>query len=282
MHSTSPFLRRRLAYVTLSLSAAASAPLAAQTVSYAQGTFNAADWDQVAPTQTGAFSLSLGVGGGGNFWFITQSAPAGNATGAVQSVLINRLFTYNPATNGALSVINFSFDLLGVSTVNFGGAGFGFFRPVIRQGGVIFSVANTNAAPTLGVNSTRTFAHRATDNWIARSPGDLRIPDFSATGGVIDFGWRFDGGGNCASGNCIAPSTTTNLDNFSVEVVPTVQSTVPEPSTYALMAFGLIGLLAVARRRRVVTFRNNRGRTTTEVQQTYLITETSFWMAHRP
>jgi len=251
MLTTPQYLRRRAVYATMSLALAASGPLAAQPVSYSQGTFNAADWDQAALVQTGPFTLSVGVGGGGDFWSITQGSPAGNNNGTLQAVQINRLFTYNPATNGALASINFSFDLLGVSTSGISGF-LGFFRPVIRQGDAIFSVSGTNSSPTLGTNSTRTFAHLASDNWVSRIVGDPRLPDFSATGGVIEFGWRFDGGGNCPSGNCNASSFTARLDNYSVQVVPTVQSTVPEPSTYGLMALGLSGIFAVARRRRVV------------------------------
>jgi len=236
----------------MSLALAASGPLAAQPVSYSQGTFNAADWVEAAVVQTDPFTLSVGVGGGGDFWSITQSSPPSSSSGGrLQSVQINRLFTYNPATNGALASINFSFDLFGVSTEGISGF-LGFFRPVIRQGGSIFSVAGTNIRPTLGTNTTHPLAHLASDDWVSRIVDDPRVPDFSATGGVIEFGWRFDGGAGCSGGVCSGSSLTNRLDNYSVQVVPTVQSIVPEPSTYGLMALGLSGLFAVARRRRVV------------------------------
>lgn len=67
-------------------------------------------------------------------------------------------------------------------------------------------------------------------------------PNEVATIGPVTYDLIFDQGSN---GVRIGAEFNT-----SVQAIATVQSTVPEPSTYALMAAGLAGLGLVARRRR--------------------------------
>ena len=64
-----------------------------------------------------------------------------------------------------------------------------------------------------------------------------------------------DGGSNALISNSlnsdgVAGRYVWNVRNGAVEPSPPVTGVVPEPSTYALMATGLIGLVAVSRRRR--------------------------------
>ena len=113
--------------------------------------------------------------------------------------------------------------------------------------------------------------------WMAGNPGtsEDKTMNFFWNGGIVgqvtfiqagtstaNMGWRLFG-----SGNLVATSTTTRLefqstspnafsgpalDDVAVTLVagPPGMSNVPEPSTYALFATGLLGLAGVARRRR--------------------------------
>jgi hypothetical protein len=84
-----------------------------------------------------------------------------------------------------------------------------------------------------------------------------------ANGGAANFelagssvcGAFLDGGSNALISNSlnsdgVAGRYVWNVRNGAVEPSPPVTGVVPEPSTYALMATGLIGLVVVSRRRR--------------------------------
>lgn len=75
----------------------------------------------------------------------------------------------------------------------------------------------------------------------------LSHPDFSATGGVIEFGY--------VRTNTITGAVGTvqdGIDNWSVNVTAS-PSGVPEPASVWLMGVGLAGLLGFGARRRVHT-----------------------------
>jgi hypothetical protein len=229
----------------LLLSAVSSA--AAQNVSYSQGTFKASDWQQVVTRQTngwtGSTDLLTSDGNPGSNWLIKSSRLAPVVTGDIHIANINTLFTYNPGTNGAIAALDFSFDLLGRSSVGYSAPFFGFFSPVIRQNGELYRVSGSGVEPTF-VWATSTFSFTPASSWLSPILGNTSLPDFTSGGGTIEFGYFFAAGGTCPTNNCRETITMASLDNYSVSI-----TAVPEPSTYALMAAGLAGLLVVHRRR---------------------------------
>ena len=89
---------------------------------------------------------------------------------------------------------------------------------------------------SLSVNSTSTaLAYEASSNslWFAEN-GSNRVTNISLTGEVLSTSQVEGLGGNFYGG----------------EIAGGPVSTVPEPSTYALMAFGMAGLGVLAKRRR--------------------------------
>ncbi len=242
----------RVLFVATSLAVGTSA-LSAQAVNYAQGTFPVADWQAVSIEESGGWTGSIvhnTIGGNADsHWEISSGRPFVGGAGNVRLANINTLFTYNPATNGALASLAFSFDVIGKNSFGYGSSFFGFFRPIIRQNGALYSVTSSDIQPT-GNWANYSFLFTSASPWASVIVGNTSLPDFTSAGGIIEFGFRFSGGGTCPSGNCTPAGTAAGLDNYAVTATPvTPSTTVPEPSTYVLMAAGLAGLLLVQRRR---------------------------------
>ena len=88
--------------------------------------------------------------------------------------------------------------------------------------------------------STLSWQLEDTADWRAAG-GSAALPDFSASGAPIHFGYRFGLGTSCSSTfGCTGASSNVGVDNLRIDVVPTATDpgtpgTVPEPPALALL-----------------------------------------------
>lgn len=235
------------------------AALSAQSVSYSQSTFDPLQWSFTTVTTQGSTTTSQvlqDVGGNpGDYWRHRLSTPqlVGNSSVRYRVANMNNTFLYNPTARGALESLTYSFDVLGTASSGFPRPFFGSFVPTLRQNSQFFFLP-TAAQPVSGWSS---FSATSGGNsaWIdPNNQGSALRPDFSALGGEMQFGYIFTLGlVSCPDGpGCFALSIDAGLDNFSVTATAAAPvSTVPEPSTYALMSAGLAAVMFMARRRRL-------------------------------
>jgi len=236
--------RNSLALGAIALSALAGS---AHAVVFFDGVFNNSDWTLTTITNAngvGSAANGFQVPVGGNplqYRRIRHNLVVSGPGGAVIGLHMRGTYSYNPGAQ-AIASINYSED--SINFVNQGGNGQGSGL-VIFQGGnyyvqrspvlvmpyATFNTWQPNAAPGLV----------ASDFW--RIDNSLNLfsgsnPDFSTSGGVMQFGfWR----GN--SGN-FGYQTDCGIDNWRVEIIP-----VPGPAGSAVLA--LSGLIACRRRRAV-------------------------------
>ena len=253
--------RHRLAWAAAALCCAGSAAQAAivSTTVTDVGDMSASDWVQQLLRDTGPTSVSVSAsatgGNGGSFWLHEMTRPQG--FGDSSNVVAN-LFgaaSWNPATQGAVEQIGFALDARGLFSTGIGIPVTGFVRPVIEQGGIVYSVAGTSTQVNVGAawqTISRLFSD--SDNWVdlAGTPGAR--PDFGSSGGVIHFGYRYELGLTCPTFNntagCTAAQTQLGVDNFRVSVGTEVAAAdVPEPPVTALLGVALLGLASAGRRR---------------------------------
>lgn len=235
----------RSALLAALAAAALSAPASAVIV-FNDGVFNPPDWSLTTITNAAGVGSTVSpfqqlTGGNPNqFRRIRHNLVVGTAgNGAVVGVHLNALSFYNPSS-GAIASINYSED--SINFINQGGNGQGSGLAIFQSGRYYiqrtpilimpyagFSTWTANAAPGL----------IASNLWEIDLAGNLfpgNNPDFSVSGGVMQFGfWR----GNSANQNI---QTDCGIDNWHVEITQT-----PAPGAAALAGMG--GLIALRRRR---------------------------------
>ena len=128
----------------------------------------------------------------------------------------------------------------------------GFVRPVVEQGGAVYSVANS----ALSLAALPQFAplewhFEDTDAW-ATIDGVNGL-DFGPAGGALHFGYRWELNTSCSGANgCTALTLFAGVDTFRVDVtpvLPVVPGGVPEPATLLLLLLlAALGAAAASRR----------------------------------
>lgn len=226
----------------------ASAGASQASTTFFDGVFNNADWSLTTYTNPGGFGSSQSglqflVGGNPNEFRLVRNSLSINGANSLDIGLhVHNSFMYDPATSGAITSINYSED--SKNFVNQGGNGQGTGL-VIVQSGKFYAVRSTilvmpysgfsNWAP----NSLSGIV--ASDLWEVTPAGTFLSgsnPDFSASGGVMQFGfYRGNSSGTTTSG---VFNTECGIDNWHVEIVP---------SPGSLAVLGLGGLVAGRRRR---------------------------------
>jgi hypothetical protein len=223
---------------------------AAAAPTFADSTFNLADYTITKSLQSGTGVVSQSASGGnpGSALEIDYTVPAAppftNTYGNIY--FLNNGFTYDPSVDGALSSIAWSMDkkttiLQPSNFVLVNGQSF-----LVLQGGNYYAAA-VGLASTQGVYQTASLTTSFSDfslvtDMAAGTVNSALHPSFAA--GLMEFGFR--------NGYGIGPQTAAQLqvfeDNFSVTLTPAVAA-VPEPQTFALLLPGL-ALLAWTRARR--------------------------------
>lgn len=255
-----PFISRRVTVAFAAALIACGTTANAQAVSYLQQDFpNTGNWvsQQIASTGVHTSNTVDATSLGGNGGSYLQHRYVGTITNPGESLQLrtsyfNTLFTYDPTVAGALDRVEYKFDLRVVAS-SIGAGAVGFIRPVIRQNGKSYSMIGPAAASIAGADwSTVSYTFLGSGQWLTVETPQSS-PDLTSAGGLIEFGYRVDYNFVCSGAQplrCRAPDVTWGLDNFSVEAFA-VNTTVPEPSTWALMLTGCVGLLLIRRRARL-------------------------------
>ncbi len=247
----------RTLFALLALTVVSPGNVSAQAVSYFDGTFGASTWETVVVTPSDRHSVNFVVDGSTGNPFVRHDWAVPSLLGPYTNDLlrvayINHGFTYDPSVNGPLASLNFAFDYRFLNSSFSPTAAVAFFRPVIRQDGVVYSVRSSDVGVSAAnVDFTAAqFGFSSASDWI--DAFDLQIPDFSASGSVIEFGYRFSLSLRCdaqSGSTCSAASSQTAVDNFSVTARPQRFASVPEPSAPLLLAPAVLALAFLTRRR---------------------------------
>ncbi|MBX3379694.1 MAG: hypothetical protein KF805_06340 [Phycisphaeraceae bacterium] len=225
--------------------AVASLAGSAQAVVFFDGIFNNSDWTLTTITNangvgSSANGLQIPVGGNPNqYRRIRNNLLASGPSGAVIGVHMRGTYSYNPG-GGAISVINYSED--SINFINQPGNGQGSGLVIFQGGNYYLQRTPTLVMPYASFNTWQANAAPglvSSDFWQLTLAGNLisgNNPDFSASGGVMQFGfWRGNSGNSSYQTDC-------GIDNWRVEIIP-----VPGPTGSAALA--LAGLVACRRRR---------------------------------
>jgi hypothetical protein len=217
-------------------------------VSFFDGTFNNADWNLTTYTNPNGFGSSqngfqLPVGGNPTqYRLVRNNLVIGGPNSLDMGIHINNTFSYNPGSSGAITSINYSEDSKNFVNQGGGGQGTGL---AIAQGGRFYVVRTTilsmpysgfsNWAPNSlsGIVASDLYEATPAGTFISGSN-----PDFSASGGVMQFG--FFRGNSSGTSTLTQFNTECGIDNWHVDIIPA-------PGAVALLGMG--GLIAGRRRR---------------------------------
>jgi hypothetical protein len=238
-------------FSALAVSAVAFAPISAfaASITFTDSTFNSANYtESPAFTQNGTltydFCASCGLGGVPGLQIIFNSTGSGSDPGFGLIAFINTTFSYNPAVSGAVGSISASVNKILTDSISNPGAG-NTFHPTIEQGGNYYIASIPG--PEIGCCGDNT-----TTGWHTLAQSGLQWDNFEEydflTNSYVAAFPNFDGGPMLFG----LTQLFENPGQFSATAVydPLVitLTTVPEPSTWTLLALGFAGIGVTARR----------------------------------
>lgn len=234
---------QRFSVVCTTLLVAAVTTSAGASVVILDQTFNSADW-----------TVSVVGGAGGATQGATQVATGGNPGSyrqmshdlpAASNIIVWHTYNavgYDPATQGAITSIDYSEDRIELSPPFAGAAIGGAF--ILQQGGGTW-VANNNLVFSNLSWAPVSLTGLVASNFIA-SIGATGSPDFSTSGAPITFGIQRSNTNSNPLESGVAVTTTNGLDNWQVTIN---QAVVPAPAAVWLLGTGVVGLIGWSRRR---------------------------------
>lgn len=205
---------------------------AGATVVFNDGVFNDADWTMTAFGFGGGGSAAgVQVVGGGNpeaYRQVTDSVNGFDGTfTAVHGYSLSPLMIFNPAVDGAITGIDYSYDY----ATN--GAQVGVALALKQHGSYFFSWPSAYSIVSGGWGSNGHSGLTAADFALSSGSGSL---DFSVSGAPIEIGFM------TANSTPYYPYIASiGIDNFSVTLRATA---VPEPGAMGLLLTAGLGLLA--------------------------------------
>src|SRR5689334_10455875 len=224
-------------------------PILADPVTFSDGTFNDADWSATEICCGVGVSFAAGqVATGGNPGAYRQTDLVWSGPGAIVTHL-NHDAVYDPAVEGAITTLDYSFDNIELSNY---GVGYAMLISQNETGYIAF--------PPFGVgldDTTSPFWSHVSHTGLTASNfwednSNLTHPDFSSTGAPIQFGyWTSD------SGDWVHEDLS-GIDNWSVTLNSGIEpppdpepepASSPEPSSALLLGSIVAGIMAFCRRR---------------------------------
>ncbi|MDH3592993.1 MAG: hypothetical protein OER88_13995, partial [Planctomycetota bacterium] len=182
----------------------------AEDQTFSDGEFFIVDWTQailINPSGTFTFTTERRATGGnpGAFRRITHDRVGGSGSSSVAHFRVGMVF--DPSTDGAIETVDWQLEAR-VGAATSGGVGYG---PLIRQGGLRFYAIGDVILTGTGWRPAIEFGLTAND-FIA-DDGSAAKPDFSTSGGPIEFGFfSTNGAGNAGF------SSASSVDNWNVTV----------------------------------------------------------------
>jgi len=232
-----------------------SMPLSAGTVVLSDTEFQPGNWTPVLLDQTSGVSVTFTqqtTGGNPDAYrqaAISAPAHAFGETFSLNAASFGALLTYNPSASGAISGLQFDYDVAEIGYTGFVLAAAGGYRPQLRQNGRIYFPVAGLAADSGWTPFTYTSLNAS--DWQEINAGST-LPDFSASGSTIEFGYRVLLVRQCPNQlGCPAGVAFSGIDNYRVTITNAdAGANVPEPSTLALTAASLLSLGIISRRSR--------------------------------
>jgi len=189
-------------------------------VIYSDGTFNSEDWSltiEVTSGNGGSGSGSQMVSGGSPGLYRSVTHTMGSRP--AQLALFHRHLgsSFNPATQGSITEINFQVDIKTFQDSGYGGQS---AAPVIRQDGIVFVGPFFSSSLSSWVHISRANLVAADFTPVAgifMPPPGTDHPNFSIDGSTMDFGF-LSSNSNPIDGIIGPSSTTVGYDNWSVAI----------------------------------------------------------------